>query len=292
MSWQATSWAARQAAGNSGRKCLLLLIANHADPAGVCFPGRIELAREAECRPETISAGLADLEARGLLSRHDRRRVNGSKTTDWIVLAPGAVDRGEMRDADPDAYPPYIVEKAMNRVGMDSSPEESSPEENRQGWVRKTGGPEEASKRPSTAVEGARAPAAVKFGGKPVIAESWDLTVKVLDAYNAAAGCNLRALTSAGDPSEASKRIYSRVRAYPDIGLEKHRDIIDRTLRSQWWGPALPTIGVVYGPKVFEDNITRPARSVSGGGRGGKPNASDLIRKIRAGRESREGTNG
>src|SRR5688572_23102681 len=112
MSWQATAWAARQTTGNTGRKAVLLVIANHADPFGVCYPGRLLLAEECECRPETISANIGTLEAAGLLSRHQRRRANGSRTSDWIVLAPLAADRGEMRDAPADDYPPYICADA------------------------------------------------------------------------------------------------------------------------------------------------------------------------------------
>jgi hypothetical protein len=45
---------------------------------------------------------------------------------------------------------------------------------------------------------------------------------------------------------------------YRDLELEDYADIVRRTLASRWWGDGEPTPGVVFGPKVFEDNITRP----------------------------------
>ncbi len=138
MSWQATSWAARQTAGNSGRKALLLLIANAASPDGTTYIGRKTLAVECECRPETVSANIAALENAGLLARHQRRRRNGSRATDFIVLAPRWEDRGEMRDADPDELPEAVAEDACRGQGA-----KSSPEVFRGGQVRNSGSPPE-----------------------------------------------------------------------------------------------------------------------------------------------------
>jgi hypothetical protein len=108
----------------------------------------------------------------------------------------------------------------------------------------------------------ARASTRVKVGGKPVKRDAWLITEGVLTAFNEMAGTKLRLLTSAGEASAAAKRVYLRVVDYPDIKLEEHRDIIRRTLASRWWGPNDPTIGVVYGPRVFEDNITRSPEPV------------------------------
>jgi hypothetical protein len=105
--------------------------------------------------------------------------------------------------------------------------------------------------------------ARVRVNGKPVKATAWNLTELIVAEFNTQTDSKLRVLTSSGDASEAAKRVYLRVLKYPDITLEKHRDIIARTLSSRWWGTNPPTIGVVYGPKVFEENITRPAASLS-----------------------------
>lgn len=105
--------------------------------------------------------------------------------------------------------------------------------------------------------------ACVRVSGKVVNETAWALTEQIVAEFTSQTGLKLRVLTSSGDPSEAAKRVYGRVVKYSDISFEEHRDIIARTLASKWWGSNQPTIGVVYGPKVFEENITRPAESLS-----------------------------
>lgn len=129
-------------------------------------------------------------------------------------------------------------------------------------------------------LESGRACANVKISGKPVNAEHWQRTAGVLDLFNAHADRNLRLLTSAGEPSEAAKRIYGRIRAYPDIALAKHEDIIRRTLASQWWGHGPPSIGVVFGPNVFEENITRPGLPRRNGN--GQMSKGEMIARLNA----------
>lgn len=105
--------------------------------------------------------------------------------------------------------------------------------------------------------ERVRAPAAVKFSGKAVNADAWALTERVLAEFNSQAGRKYRLMKSSGQPSEAAKRIYHAIRDYPDITFDEHADIIGRVLASRWWGSAEPEFGVVFGLKVFENNITR-----------------------------------
>jgi hypothetical protein len=96
-----------------------------------------------------------------------------------------------------------------------------------------------------------------RVGGRPVDSAAWGLTLLVLGEFNRQADKDLGATTGSGSMSESAKRIYGRVREFPDITLVEHADIIRRTLASEWWGDGAPSVGVVYGPKVFEDNITR-----------------------------------
>jgi helix-turn-helix protein len=148
MSFQATSWALRQQTGGHGPKLLLLVLANHASPAGIAFPGRKTLADECECRPATITANMKLLESVGLIRRHERRRQSGSRTSDWIILAPKLRDRGEMLDADPDEYPQTIADQAK-RSGTETESEVLSGSKNDPGQVRFSGGPYEQSEEQS-----------------------------------------------------------------------------------------------------------------------------------------------
>ncbi len=112
--------------------------------------------------------------------------------------------------------------------------------------------------QPSASLQTTPVTSRPRFNGKPVKADEWALTVRVLEEFNAQAGRRLGALDGMGQPSESAKRIYSRVCAFPSLTLEEHAAIIARTLASKWWGEGPPSVGVVYGPKVFEENIERP----------------------------------
>lgn len=275
MSHEATSWAFAQQGLASGTKFLLVAIANHADKFGVCFPGRKYLADDCCTAPKTVTDNMGKLEAAGLIARCERRRKNGSRTSDWIVLAPHAgATRFPMLDAPMEEFPSQVA--ALARSSNESSGYESCGDESGPGQVTFSGGPE-PSVEPSVDRSAARARATLKFAGKPVDPEAWSLTDLVLEEYNRQTGRKWRLVTSGGQLSEAAKRIYGRVVTYPDLELEDHADIIRRTLASKWWGSEPnPGIGVIYGEKVFEDNIDRP---------GVPKNAKDAEKRERATRD-------
>lgn len=282
MSVAATTWAFKQDCP-SGPRFVLVALADAADSSGVTWKGQVKIAAMTGFSLRTVVNHMQALEDSGLIKRQPRTRPNGSKTSDYTLLGPGG-DRGDMDLPDPEEVPATLREWAEGGPRADSA---------RAGFAR----PSAESARPDPLGEplelqgeGARAgapgePCRVKFNGKPVKKDAWILTEQVLAAFNEEMTgmgwpSNLRLLTSSGQPSKAAGRIYGRIVMYPDITLDKHRDIIRRTLLSKWWGTGRPSIGVVYGPDVFEDNITRPG-TPRGGGPGGKQSASDLIRRLR-----------
>jgi hypothetical protein len=68
MSYQAMNWAAESRCGSAGLKALLLCLANHADPEGVCWPSQKLISFETEMSVATVQRGLARLVALGLLT--------------------------------------------------------------------------------------------------------------------------------------------------------------------------------------------------------------------------------
>ena len=89
MSIKALSWAFQQHIGSEIGKLVLVIVAIHCDDDWSCFPSQKLLARECEVSDRTVRKWLANLEERGLLKRQQRRRQNGSRTTDLITLLPG-----------------------------------------------------------------------------------------------------------------------------------------------------------------------------------------------------------
>jgi hypothetical protein len=102
VSVEAITWAIDREGLPSGAKLLLLVIANSADHAGVAWTGRDLLAKRCCCSRRTVSSQLRRLEDERRIARFERRR-NGWRTSDWIILAPGA-DRRPMLDADDGDY--------------------------------------------------------------------------------------------------------------------------------------------------------------------------------------------
>lgn len=221
------------------------LLAHYARQDGACFPGQGTLAVKLGVTTRSVHNYLVELD-NAMLIRVEQRGVMRSNR--YVMLALGLrAKRLAERDRKPvsdhsDRKPVSDMTGSQFPTDVDALTEMQNS-------------------------EGTRA-TRLKVSGRPVNAVRWALTEQVLSAYNERAGQKKRLLTSAGQPSEAAKRIYSRVSAYPDLTFEKHDAIIERTLASKWWwrgresgGP--PTIGVVYGPDVFEENITRPGVEVA-----------------------------
>lgn len=140
MSHQASTWAFDQQNMASGTKLLLVCIANIADEYGICYPGRTLLAERCCSTTKTVSEHLHRLEERQLLARIGRRRPNGSRTSDFIILAPLAGDRAPMRDAPDEEFPEPVaaLAKSLNLL----SPNDSSPNDLVGGQGKNSGSPE------------------------------------------------------------------------------------------------------------------------------------------------------
>jgi hypothetical protein len=105
MSFQAMTWAVKQKVGNATGKAILLMLANYADENGSCYPGQDKLAAECECSPRTIRDWLDKFEAMGLLTRSERRREDGYRTSDRITL---------QLDTSPAAFSPENISPENN----------------------------------------------------------------------------------------------------------------------------------------------------------------------------------
>ena len=103
MSVQAITWALDYAASGVAEKVILLVLANYANEFGVSWPSQKTLADQTALGERTVRRVLADMERRGVIRRIVRRRGNGSRQSDMILLAafegrkpapPGMLDDG------------------------------------------------------------------------------------------------------------------------------------------------------------------------------------------------------
>lgn len=92
MSTEAQTWAKEVKVQSPVAKCILMILANYADREGRTFAGQERLAHESECSERTVREWLVKFEQTGLIRREQRRRENGSRTSDFIILQ---LDAGE-----------------------------------------------------------------------------------------------------------------------------------------------------------------------------------------------------
>lgn len=89
MSVHAISSALHIRGVSPSEKLVLLVLANYADEGGCAYPSHRRLADETGLSDRTILTVMKTLEARGLLFRKERRRPDGSRSSDLITLTMG-----------------------------------------------------------------------------------------------------------------------------------------------------------------------------------------------------------
>lgn len=87
MSVEALTWAWRQHVGDPGAKHVLVCLADNASSTGVCWPGKKNIAQRTEYATRTVQRHLNFLEERDLVRRIPRRRGDGTRASDLMVLS-------------------------------------------------------------------------------------------------------------------------------------------------------------------------------------------------------------
>lgn len=87
MSHKALSWAWSIQGLPSTQKFLLVALADFADEMHSCYPGQEKLAGMIGVQRQSVSRNLGELEKAGFISREQRRRRDGYRTSDRFVLA-------------------------------------------------------------------------------------------------------------------------------------------------------------------------------------------------------------
>lgn len=86
MSFQASTWSAKQKTGSPSAKAVLMALANYAGASGECFPSNATLADDTEQSKATVQRRLSELESKGFIVRFERFKTGGGQTTMEIVL--------------------------------------------------------------------------------------------------------------------------------------------------------------------------------------------------------------
>ncbi len=86
MSITALNWAFSAKVESSNAKFILVALSNYADEDGYCYPSQARLARDTGQSERSVRRHLAQLEADEWITRSERRRKNGSRTSDAFNL--------------------------------------------------------------------------------------------------------------------------------------------------------------------------------------------------------------
>lgn len=90
------AWAAEQKTGSASAKLLLIILANYADNAGVCWPSQERLANDTDMTERSIRNAIALLVELNLLSVSERRETHGvRKTNVYRLPLPENISDGE-----------------------------------------------------------------------------------------------------------------------------------------------------------------------------------------------------
>lgn len=261
MSHEATSWAFAQRDLTTGAKFLLVAVANHANKFGVAFPGHKSLAEDCACSRKAIGANMARLEEAGLVKRVGRRRENGSRTSDWVILAPRVPDRKPMLDAPTDEFPADVA--VLAKRWEETSGDDSLGNDPGGGHVTSRGGPEPSEEPEDGSSASARVPAEMaedaaallkakaKVDGRVVTKAEMERAVAALAEFNKQLGSGYGIGTNLTP-------LVMRIRERPSWKAERFVSLVQSAFRVKWWeapgrDARRPTPAVIFGnSRVFE----------------------------------------
>ena len=86
MSHKATNWAFQQKGLLPSQKLLLLHLADRHNPDFGCFPSIKKLTIDCEISRGSVIKHLSNLEEKGLIKKEERKRDNGSQTSNNYIL--------------------------------------------------------------------------------------------------------------------------------------------------------------------------------------------------------------
>lgn len=72
------------------------------------------------------------------------------------------------------------------------------------------------------------------------------------------AGVSLQRFTHDGKASDSLKRIVGAVAANADVTYDRWAMVLQQVLANPWWGEGKPSVGVVFGPGIVEQNLADP----------------------------------
>ena len=102
------AWAINQKTGSATNKAVLMAICNHANGNGYCWPSQKEIQQFTELSLRSIQRAMQELEKLGLIQREERRRVDGTRSSDAYIL------QGDTQLPDRESYSQETAENSQS----------------------------------------------------------------------------------------------------------------------------------------------------------------------------------
>lgn len=209
-----------------------------------------DIARQADASHRTTTSALRKLRDLGILetdSEHDCERVhdfedwNPPPKTDKTAALRAKRYRDRLASRRDGAVTNAVTGRDVTRSDRDDHADEGEGE----------------VEDPPTPLRGN----VVTFGKRTVPSARLALAESLLTYFNEKASTSYGPFTGTGKPSESLKRILGRLTEAPDVDEDEARRIIDRRFAKPFWD-GKPSVGVVFGPGVFDVNRENAADSV------------------------------
>ena len=243
MSYLVTGWVRQHSPAQYGNRLVLLELADRANDDGTgAYPSVARLAADTRLSERQVQRALGELKATEQIAE-DGKGPKG--TTRWRVVMEVRREASQLG----------LGEGGDNLSGVSSATQNGdkmSPEPSLRTVHRSR------EERERALEEGQ--PLRLKFRGKLVPEPEARKTCLVHRHFCERAGLSLQRFTPSGEPSESLKRVLGAVTANPEVPFEQWARTVDGVLESPWWEGS-PSIGVVFGPKVVEENLANPSRA-------------------------------
>jgi hypothetical protein len=256
-------WAWAQARTlTSGEKLTLLAFAWESDNNGVTWIGPRRLMEQTGLQETGLRRCIAKLASAGMLARYRRTRKNGSEGSAFTVLN---IPRAQPPDYDQYEFVVGEIIEGTNTQGLGGGLWATPCLQATPGVACGPPPDQLPNKQPKRAAP-SKAPPKMSFRGKQATKGQAETVKNLIEAWNSETG-QQRKLFNAGGMTGDAKKVLGAVMSHPEINEPQWMRTMQTLLANPWWnGP--PTLGVMFGPGVVDDNLESPAR---GGARRDKP---------------------
>lgn len=115
MSFEASAWALKAECSNATEKAVLFVVTSYVGQDGTCYPSQKTIAQYSGCSPKSVLRALSAFEERGWIKRKERRRRDGSRSSDLIVFT--AISHPEQPETQVDTQSPCENTKVTHSHG-------------------------------------------------------------------------------------------------------------------------------------------------------------------------------